>query len=182
MALKATIFKVQLQVSDMDRGYYGSHALTVARHPSETDERMMMRVLAFALFAGEALEFGRGLSTDDEADLLERDATGQILRWIDVGLPDERDIRKACARAHEVTVIAYGRTVQSWWDRNRGKLETLENLAVLALPPDSTAVLAGLAARGMEMQCTIQDELVWITSGNSTLEVEPIRLKTSRAA
>ena len=182
MALKATIFKVQLQVSDMDRGYYGSHSLTVARHPSETDERMMVRVLAFVLFASDTLEFGRGLSTDDEADLLERDATGRILRWIDVGLPDERDLRKACARADEVVVIGYGRTVRSWWNRNRERLEGLANLSVLSLPPDSTSLLAGLAMRNMELQCMIQDGLIWITCGETTLQLEPVGLRTSRVA
>ena len=111
MALKATIFKVGLQVADMERGYYGDHALTVARHPSETDERMMLRVLAFALHAGPDLAFGKGLSTDDEPDLWQRDLTGAIALWIDVGQPDEKLLRRACGRAREVVVYAYGRGV-----------------------------------------------------------------------
>src|SRR6185436_7958792 len=124
MALKATIFKVELSVADIDRGYYADHALTIARHPSETDERMMVRILAFALRAQERLEFGRGLSSEDEPDLVERDLTGAIERWIDVGLPDEREVRKACGRARHVDVIAYGgRAVDLWWESARGKLE-----------------------------------------------------------
>src|SRR5512147_3279852 len=106
MALKSTIFKAELQISDMDRNYYGSHSLTIARHPSETDERMMVRLLAFALHANEGLAFGRGLSTDDEPDLWQRDLTGAIRLWIDVGLPDEKLLRRACGRADEVVVYA----------------------------------------------------------------------------
>src|SRR5205085_3556709 len=99
MALKATIFKAEVQVSDLDRGHFGTHALTIARHPSETDERMMVRLLAFALNADEALEFGRGLSAEDEADLVKTDLTGAIQLWIEVGLPDERELRRASGRA-----------------------------------------------------------------------------------
>jgi uncharacterized protein YaeQ len=118
MALKATIFKAELSVADIDRGVYGDHTLTIARHPSETDERMMVRLLAFALHADERLEFGRGLSAEDEPDLVRRDLTGTLEQWIDVGLPDEREVRKACGRAREVIVYAYGgRAVPLWWDK-----------------------------------------------------------------
>ena len=126
MALKATIFKVTLSVADVGRGYYRDHDLTIARHPSETDERMMVRVLAFALHADDALAFGRGLSTDDEPDLVRCDLTGAIERWIDVGLPDERDIRKACGRAREVDVLAYGgRAVDGLHAALKGKVPEL---------------------------------------------------------
>src|SRR5258708_39391271 len=107
MALKATIFKAELHIADMERGYYQDHSLTVARHPSETDERMMVRLLAFALNADATLAFGAGLSTDDEPDLWRKDLTGSIETWIDVGLPDEKRIRKACGRAAEVLVYSY---------------------------------------------------------------------------
>ena len=106
--LKSTIFKAGLSIADVDRGYYRDHALTIAQHPSETEERMMVRLLAFALHADETLEFGRGLSTDGEPSLLRRDLTGAIEQWIDVGLPEEREVRKACGRAREVHVLAYG--------------------------------------------------------------------------
>ena len=123
MALKATIFKAALQIADMDRGYYADHALTIARHPSETDERMMLRVLAFALHAGPGLEFGKGLSTDDEPDLWQRDLTGRIRLWVDVGLPDEKLVRRGCGRADEVVIYAYGRGAELWWERSRSALE-----------------------------------------------------------
>lgn len=119
MALKATVFKAELQVADMDRHHYGTYNLTLARHPSETDERMMVRVLAFALFADPALGFGKGLCVDDEPDLWQKDLTGVIERWIDVGQPDEKWIRKACGRAREVVVLAYGRALEVWWNGTR---------------------------------------------------------------
>ena len=135
MALKSTICKAELSVADIDRGYYHDHALTVARHPSETDERMMVRVLAFALHADENLAFGRGLSTEDEPDLSLRDLTGALDLWIDVGLPDERDVRKACGRARAVSVLAYGgRAVDLWWEGVREKLERQERLDVREVP------------------------------------------------
>src|ERR1700710_1536073 len=105
LALKATVCKAVIQIADMDRNYYRDHALTVARHPSETDERMMVRLLAFALHADDTLLFGRGLAADDEPDLSRSDLTGVIRHWIDVGLPDERDVRKACGRADQVDVL-----------------------------------------------------------------------------
>ena len=115
MALKATIFKAQLQIADMDRHYYAEHALTLARHPSETDERMMVRLLAFALNADESLEFGKGLSNEDEPALWRKDLTGVIEHWIEVGLPDEKSLRKACGRATQVRLYTYGRGAAKWW-------------------------------------------------------------------
>lgn len=176
MALRATVYKAELAVSDLDRGVYGQHVLTLARHPSETEERLMVRLLAFALFADEALSFGRGLSAEDEADLWQRDPTGVIERWIDVGLPDERTVRKACSRAHEVVVLAYGaRRVDAWWEENAAAFARLENLSVLTLTAAETAALESLAARSMVLSCTVQDGLVWLASGDATVEIAPQR-------
>lgn len=172
MALKATIFKADLNIADMDRNYYHDHTLTIARHPSETDERMMMRLLAFALHADENLAFGQGLSTDDEPDLWQKDLTGAIELWIDVGLPDEKLIRKACGRARQVFVYCYGgRGADIWWGQNSGKLEKLENLSVMSLPSLTTQAMAGLAQRNMQLQCTIQDGQIWLSDKNDTVEV-----------
>jgi uncharacterized protein YaeQ len=173
MAQKATIFKVDLSVADIDRGYYGDHALTIARHPSETDERMMVRVLAFALHADDGLAFGRGLSTDDEPDLWQRDLTGAILRWIDVGLPDEPDVRKACGRALEVQVLAYGgRAVDLWWEGARERLERQDRLAVSEVPIEASRALAALAGRSMRLQVTIQEGHIYVTDGATSVAVE----------
>ncbi len=174
MAIKATIFKADLQIADMDRNYYADHSLTLARHPSETDERMMVRLLAFVLFAREQLGFGKGLCVDDEPDLWQRDLTGAIQLWIDVGLPDEKWTRKACGRAEQVVVVSYGsRQADIWWEQTRGKLARQENLRVLHLPAEGTQALAAMANRTMRLQCTVQDGQVWITDGKETVQIEP---------
>lgn len=180
MALKSTVFKAELQVADMDRHHYATHAFTLARHPSETDERMMVRVAAFALFADERLEFGRGLSTEDEPALWKKDLTGAIDLWIDVGQPDERDIRRACGRASEVVVLTYGGAVaEVWWEKQRSKLERLDNLTVLNLVPTESQALAAVARRTMTLQATIQDGNLLVTGEGEAVELHPRRLKAA---
>ena len=174
MALKATIFKVDLSVADMDRNVYSDFSLTIARHPSENDIRMMVRLLAFMLLADERLEFGKGLSTDEEPDLWLRDLTGAIDQWVVVGQPDERWLRKASGRAGKVFVFAYGdRLVDVWWEQNRDKLERLPNLAVYRLTAEDAQALAGLASRTMSLQCTIQEGEVLITGEGDPVRIEP---------
>ena len=173
MAIKSTIFKAALQIADMDRHYYADHTLTMARHPSETDERMMVRLLAFALYADEALTFGKGLSSDDEPDLWRKDLTGAIQRWIVVGLPDERAIRKASGRAGQVVVISYGRAADIWWNQVSDKLQRLNNLTVLKILTETTLALAALANRNMQLQCTIQEGHIMLTSEAGMIEIEP---------
>lgn len=178
MALKSTIFRAELQVSDLDRGHFATHALTLARHPSETDERMMVRLLAFALNADESLEFGRGLSAEGEPDLVRRDLTGAIELWIDVGLPDERELRKAAGRAREVRLYAYGgRAVELWWAQNRDALSRIPNLCVEELAPEITSAVAAWADRGMRLDCTVQEGEAWLACGGETLHFQPRRLQ-----
>lgn len=166
-----------LNVADLDRHYYGEHNLTLARHPSETDERMMVRLLAFALFADERLEFGKGLSTTDEPALWLRDYGGEIRLWIEVGLPDERTLRRAAGRADQVVLLAYGgRAVDLWWEKEGAALQRLGNLRVLAVDAATSAALAALAERSMGFQCTIQDGQVWLTNGPETVEIGLRRL------
>ena len=179
MARKATIFKAGLQIADMDRHYYRDHDLTIARHPSETDERMMVRVLAFALHAHDALVFGKGISTEDEPALWQKDLTGAIDLWIDVGLPDEKDIRKACSRAAQVVIYAYGgRSADLWWGQNSDRLERIKNLTVINLPVAATQALTKLAQRTMQLQCTIQEGGIWLADNNNRIEVYPVTLKS----
>ena len=178
MAIKATIFKAELQIADMDRNYYHDHALTIARHPSETDERMMVRLLAYALHANEALSFGKGLSADDEPDLWQRDLTGAIDLWIDVGQPDDKRIRRACGRARQVFVYSYGgHGAAIWWDQIGSKLERTSNLTVVSVPAAASQALAKLARRNMQLNCTIQDEQVWLADTEERVQVDLIRVK-----
>lgn len=182
MALKSTVYKAQLNIADTDRGYYADHALTLACHPSETEERLMVRVLAFALFASEHLAFGRGLSADDEADVWEKDLTGEIQRWIELGQPDEARVRKACNRSREVVVITYGaRASEPWWDKIAPSLERFENLTVLRIPADACEALAAMAERSMNIQVTIQDGVAFVSAGERNVEVAPVVWKQKRS-
>jgi len=183
MALKATIFKAELQIADMDRNYYREHALTIARHPSETDERMMVRLLAYALHASETLAFGKGLSAEDEPDLSSRDLTGAIELWIDVGQPDERRIRRACGRARQVFVYSYGgHGAAIWWDQNGGKLARNDNLSVVAVPPAASQALAKLARRNMQLHCTIQEQQIWLGDAEHRIQVDLTTTKAQSTA
>lgn len=172
MALKSTIFKADLQIADMDRHYYDGHMLTIARHPSETDERMMMRILAFAIHANSALAFGKGLSADDEPDLWQKDLTGAIDLWIEVGQPDEKRILKACGRASRVIVYSYSSTGTIWWNQIAAKVDRAKNLSVFNLPAAASQALAGLAKRGMQLQCTIQDGQIWINGDEGSVQID----------
>ena len=175
---KSTVVKADLQISDMDRHYYASHNLVLAQHPSETDERLMVRLLAFALYADERLEFGRGLSDEDEPALWKRDYTGEIELWIDVGNPDESRIRKACARAREMVVLNYGgRASDIWWEKAGGALSRLKNLTVLSLLADVPEQLAALGERGMRLDVLVQDGELQVMGDRGSLAVRPeIRL------
>lgn len=177
MALKSTIYKIDLNIADMDRHYYGQHHLTVARHPSETDERMMVRLIAFTLFANESLAFGKGLSDEEEPDLWQKDLTGAIQLWIDVGLPTEKDLRKACGRARQVAVVLYGgRIADMWWSQNSKGLLKLGNLTVINLP--DTEKLAEAASRSLNMSCTIQDGEILVSADTGSFAITPVTLKT----
>jgi len=180
MAIKSTVFKASLQIADMDRNYYNEHALTLARHPSETDERLLVRILAFAIHAHERLEFGQGMTEEGDADLWRKDLTGAIEEWIDVGLPDEKLIRKACGRAEQVVVYCYGgRVAQMWFEQNHSQFARLKNLTVIDLPYESTQALAALAQRTMSLQCTIQDGQIWLSDGQESVSIERTVLKAA---
>jgi uncharacterized protein YaeQ len=176
MALKSTIYKIDLNISDIDQQYYAQHSLTLARHPSETDERLMVRVMAFAMYANDMLIFGKGLSDEEEPDLWQKDLTGAIELWIDVGLPTEKQIRKAVGRANQVAIVLYGgRVADMWWEQNKKNLLKLNNLTVINLP--ETQALTELANRGLTISCTIQDEQILIGHDEGSLEIAPIFLK-----
>ncbi|HSI25322.1 MAG TPA: YaeQ family protein [Methylotenera sp.] len=176
MALKSTIYKIDLSIADMDRQYYGQHNLTVAKHPSETDERVMVRLIAFTLYANESLQFGKGLSDDEEPDLWQKDLTGAIQLWIEVGLPTEKDIRKACGKSAQVAVVLYGgRVAEMWWAANSKGLLKLNNLTVINLP--ETASLAQLAAKSINISCTIQDSQILISHDDGSFDITPVILK-----
>jgi uncharacterized protein YaeQ len=172
MAIKATIYKADLSIADMDRNYYHEHSLTIARHPSETDERVMIRVLAYALHADPALAFTKDLFDVDEPALWLKDLTGAIDLWIEVGQPDEKRLLKAAGRAEKVIVYSYSATSSIWFKGIANKIERAKNVSVINIPADISAQLEKMASRSMALQCTIQDGQVWLTDGTDTVLVE----------
>jgi len=189
LALKATIYKAQLQISDLDRQVYGEHVLTLALHPSETEERLLIRLLAFALQVPAdtdlgALQFARGLSDTDEPDIWQHDLSGQLVQWIEVGQPDERRLARACGRAERVSLYVYGSAAAIWWAGIRNKLTRLRNLEVWQIESEQSQALAALAQRAMQWQVTVQDGTVWVSGGQSgvdsaldaSVELTPVRL------
>ena len=183
MALKATIFKAELQIADMDRNHYRTHVVTIARHPSENDERMMARLLVFALHSDEDLEFTKGLSTEDEPDVWQKNLSGDIKLWMEVGQPDIKRIRKACGRASQVFIYTYNqRAAEVWWRHNQVALGRFGNLTVVSLPEDAIKSLANLTQRSMHLQCTIQDRQVWMGDANDSVFIKLSTLKEADAA
>lgn len=180
MALTSTIYKADLQISDIDRNYYHDHTLTIACHPSETAERMMVRLLAFALHAHEALSFANKLIDEDEPDLWQKDLTGAIDVWIEVGQPVEKRIRKACGRAKQVYIYCYsGQSADVWWAQVKTGLERAKNLTVIKLPSNQTNALENLAQRNMHLQCTIQDGQIWIGDKDNTMHIDMETVKNN---
>lgn len=179
MALKATVFKVQLQIADMERHYYQSHSLTLAQHPSENNERMMVRLLAYALNASESLSFTKGLSAeDDEPELWDKSLSGEINLWVEFGQSDEKWLRKAAGRAKQVQLFCYGgRSVPVWWKQNEQALQRYQNLSVLEINEASVTDMAKLVNRTMQLQCNISDGQIWLSDAEHSVLIEPLWLK-----
>lgn len=176
MAQKSTIYKVELSVSDMDRHYYETHKLTVAKHPSETDERLMVRIVAFALNAHEQLEMTKGLSTDDEPDIWQKSLSGELELWVALGQPSEKVVRQSCGKADQVIIYCYGgRTAEMWWDKIKNSTTRFDNLQVLNFSEADTAALEKLASRAMKLQVNIQDGEVMVSVDDEIAYVTPVR-------
>lgn len=185
LALKSTIYKAQLQIADMDRSVYAEHSLTLALHPSETEERLLIRLLAFALHVPQddyrgMLEPARGLADADQPDLWQIDLTGQVVQWIELGQPDERRLAKACGRAEQVIIYSYSAATPIWWAAIANKVTRLTNLSVWQIPADEAKALAALAKRSMQWQITVQDGTVWVNDGGESLEITPQALMGPR--
>ena len=181
MALKATIYKAQVQLSDLDRNIYCDHSVTIARHPSETDERMLVRLLAFALNApgdGEEppLELAKDMWEPDEPSLWQKDATGRITHWIDVGQPDEKRFLRTSARVDRMSVYSFSSSTPIWWRELEPRLTRLRNVTVWQIPPKESQALAALAQRSMQLQVTVQEGTIWVGDGTQSVEINLVRL------
>ncbi|TKB50765.1 YaeQ family protein [Ferrimonas aestuarii] len=174
MAQKATVFKAQVELADMERHQYLSQSLTLARHPSETNGRLMVRMLAWCMYGDERLEFTKGLCADDEPELWLKNDAGEIELWIELGQPDEKRLKKACSRAKQVVLFNYGqRSADVWWQQNQGKLGQLKNLTIWSITDEEFDALAELAARGIKLQANIMDGQVMLSTETGTAAIEP---------
>jgi len=177
MAKKATIYKANIQLSDMDRNYYETIQLTIAQHPSETLQRMMVRIVAYILNAHENLQFGKGVSDEDEATIWQINYSEEIELWIELGQIDEKRVKRAYNKANQVKLYCYGSSVDTWWTQNESKMRQFETLSIEQLSVATTDALTELVSRTMEFQCSIQDGQLWLTCGDNTLLIETIKLK-----
>jgi uncharacterized protein YaeQ len=177
MALKATIYKATIDLANMDRNYYDSLQLTIARHPSETEQRLMVRLVAFILNAHPDLQFGKGLSDETEASIWQVNYSDEISLWIELGQPDEKRLKKACNQAREVKLYCYSSSVNTWWSQVEQNLNKFEKLTIEQFETTTCESLVKLLSRNMEFQCSIQDGQLWLTSGDETLLIETKKLK-----
>jgi uncharacterized protein YaeQ len=173
MALKSTIYKADCQIADMDRGYYALHNLTIALHPSETEERMMVRLVAFVLNAHEHLQFSKGLCSEDEPDIWQKSLIDDIELWIDVGMPDEKRIRKASSRAEQALIYTYGGRNSVWWSQIKSKIVRFKNIKIINLLKTDTDQLAPLIKRSMQLQISLQDGQIWLSDEQHTAHITP---------
>jgi len=181
MALKATIYKAALQLSDMDRHVYDTLNVTIARHPSEADERMMVRVLALAMgwpadTREGTLELAKDMWEPDEPALWHQNFSNEIVHWVEVGQPDDKRLLKACGRADRVTVWAFQSSTPIWFDGIANKLSRTDKLTIWQVPTEQSQALAALAQRGMQLTVTVQDGTVWVSEGEQSVEITPIKL------
>lgn len=177
MALKATIYKANIELADMDRNYYDSLQLTLAQHPSETDQRFMVRLISYILNAHNDLQFGKGVSDEDEAAIWQINYSDEIALWIELGQLDEKRIKKACNKAEQVKLYCYGSSVETWWSQSQHTLNKFSKLSIEQFETSTTDALVKLLSRTMEFQCSIQDGQLWLTCGHESLLIETKTLK-----
>ena len=156
----------------MTRSYYEDHSLTIARHPSETDIRMIVRIIAFALNAHEQLKYGKGLSSPDEPDLWETDLTGQVRHWIDLGQPTEKRIRQACGKASKVSIYTYQKgAALPWFEGIKSSIERFSHLKVTHLILTDESLVPKMLERTMQLSCSIEDDQLMLSDQNHSLIV-----------
>lgn len=177
MALKSTIYKISVHLADMDREYYDTLNLTIAQHPSETEQRLFARMLAFVLNAHEHLSFGKGVSEEDEAAIWQINYAEQIELWIELGQPDEKRLKKASNRADKVKLYCYNSSSDVWWNQNKNKCAQFKRLSVIQFSPEQISLLSQRITRTMEIQVSIQDDQLWLTLGEETILIEQISLQ-----
>ncbi|ARU58960.1 hypothetical protein OLMES_4973 [Oleiphilus messinensis] len=181
MALSATLYKAHLTVNNFDTNEFGTYELTVARHPSETEARLMLRLIAFANYAHDRLEFTRGLCVSEEPELWQKDDTGHPQRWIELGLPEFKRLKQRSSKATQLVVFAYGdQNAQNWREQNQSSWAKLDNLSVTYIETADLQSAAQRCQRRMELHVSIQDGLFELTAFGDTQSGEPINIRLEK--
>ena len=170
MALPATIYKTTINLSDLDRGVYETLTATVARHPSETEERLVSRMLAYALFYEDGMHFTKGLCASDEPEIWVKSGDGRVKLWVDVGLPDSERIIKASRHSEQVRLLSCGRALPNWEQQHLPKLAHLGNLTIITLDQPFLSAVVQRLERSVTWSITITEGICYLTIGNETLE------------
>lgn len=178
MALKATIYKANIELANMDQNYYDSLQLTLAQHPSETEQRLMVRLICYILNAHPDLQFGKGVSDEDEAAIWQINYSDEIALWIELGQLDEKRLKKACNKAEKVKLYCYGSSSNTWWSQTQSALQKYTKLNIEQFDTSTTSALVKLLSRNMDFQCSIQDGQLWLSTGDETLLIETHTLKS----
>lgn len=176
MALKPTIYKAQVELADSDRNCFDTLVLTLAKHPSETLERMAVRLLAYCLHSTRGLEFTKGLSTADEPDLWQHSDSGEIQQWIEVGHPEEARLRKACGRARRVSVYAFAKSTPTWWKLNGEAISALPRITVWQIDWSEVETMASMLERTAQLNVSIVGGIIYLDNGSTSTSVEPQQL------
>lgn len=171
MALKPTIYKFNISLSDINRNHYDTLNLTVAQHPSENPQRMMARVMAFCLNAQESLLFTKGLSEPDVPDIWVRTLDDQVALWIDVGEPAVERVKKATRLATSVKVYSFNAKSDVWWEQSRAGFSSLP-VSVFRFDPEGIGRLAGLLQRTMALSLTITGDSAFVATETGECELE----------
>lgn len=178
MAANAIIHRALLNIANMDKNYYEEHHLTLAQHPSENDLRLMIRLVAFILNANDSLTFCKGISQDNEPDLWQKSPGGDIEMWIDLGQPDKKRIKKACARSEKVIIYTFKESVAStWFKQIENSLNRFKNLQIIHLNIDGD--IESLYKRSMNIQCNIFDNELTLIEGDNTVVISQLYSLTS---
>lgn len=176
MALPSTIYKATIQLADIDRGIYETLQATVARHPSETEERLVARLLAYVLFFDPELAFTKGISAVDEPDLWLKGPDDRVLLWVEVGIPESDRIMKASRHTEQVALVACGKTFANWEQQHLPKLMGISNLTLIHFDQSFINRLTAKLDRSINWEVTINDGNMYLNVGDETFET-PLQLR-----
>ncbi|MCL9780071.1 YaeQ family protein [Vibrio sp. S4M6] len=171
MALKPTIYKFRIAVTDLNRDHYDNLNLTVAQHPSENNKRMLARVLAFCLNTGSSIAFTKGLSTVEEPDIWSHTLDNHIQLWIDVGEPDFERIKKASHKSEQVKIYTFNAKSDVWWQQNQSQLTSLSKVEVYQFEHDSIEQLAQNLSRGMDLSVMVSEQSIFVDMDSGSFEI-----------